>query len=46
MYVEGERGGIYVTFAYYIFAGDRENQGLNDTNREVNEPIIKKGPRP
>ena len=30
MYDEGERRGIYVTFAYYIFAGDRENQGLKE----------------
>lgn len=32
MYVEGERGGIYVTFEYYVFASDRENQGLKEEN--------------
>lgn len=33
MYVEGERGGIYVTFVYCIFAGDRENRGLKEEKK-------------
>lgn len=33
MCVKGERGGIYVSFAYCIFAGDRENPGLKEEKK-------------
>lgn len=35
MYVEGEGGRIDVTFAYYIFAGDRENKSLKGEKYQI-----------